>query len=152
MAIGWGSKNVMELKRSRRFLESNLGRTLMLPEERFRAEWEEMLSLYGVLTRSEHAAIRDRARSKLAAKLHEHGLKGVRDILRMPASDPAAIVEALAPRALLPKPVDPALAHFGPAVTSENEADFVRVRDQLIARHKLEASIKPAHYAMIHGL
>lgn len=74
--------------------------TVVDREHAFREEWDEMLALYGVLTRSEHPKLRDAARSKLALKLHQHGLKGVRDILRMPASDPAAIVEALRPTVL----------------------------------------------------
>lgn len=99
-------------------------------EGEFREAWQDLLATYGALARAiEHGpkAVEGHARKVMAAKLVKYDLLGdypSRLGALLAITDPTEIVEALAPRSLLAKPVGLVV---GRAVTADDEADYRRI-------------------------
>jgi hypothetical protein len=96
-------------------------------EDRFKREWQELLTLYAIASRPGTSSpvmleVREEARSRLAAKLALHRMPPLADVLLL--NDPHEIARALAPRHLL-KPKRPLpSSHYGPLVTAETPEDL----------------------------
>lgn len=122
-------------------------------QEAFTREWAEIIGLYNVMQANRPSVRTNDARGAAQAELHrhavgqlslklmQHGIGPLSRIIALGDSDPAKVLDALAPRSMLKPPVD---KHFGPMVQAESEAELA----SMVQRHRAAA----AHLAGDHAL
>ena len=143
------TKGIVIKKRYVTIIEQAYENTMEQARTEFTRVWAEIIGLYNVMqanrpsvrTNAAQAELHRVAVGKLSLKLATYGIGPLARIIALGDSDPARVLDALAPRSMLLPPPD---KHFGPMVTVDNEE---QLRD-LMARSRTQAEMMAEHNAL----